>query len=105
MINGSFSVATLFGWWEGGWGHVPDASIVIVMCLCISTDITFMVPSFSGRSSLELKKIDKASQDLSIEISFSTLNRNGIILFNAKFKNGSGDFVSLAVKDGFIEFK
>ncbi|XP_076472604.1 agrin-like [Babylonia areolata] len=65
----------------------------------------FKVPSFTGHSFLKVPRITKASQDLSMEVVFQTLNKDGIVLFNAQNKDGSGDFVSLAVRDGFIEFR
>ncbi|KAH9495123.1 hypothetical protein Btru_018238 [Bulinus truncatus] len=72
--------------------------------LC-NRDSKFNTPSFSGRSHLEVRRIDKATLDLSIEISFSTLNKDGVILFHAQHKNGSGDFVSLSINDGYVEFR
>ncbi|XP_070206823.1 agrin-like isoform X2 [Littorina saxatilis] len=65
----------------------------------------FRTPSFSGRSFIEVPRIEKANEDLSIEVVFDTLNKDGIILFNAQNTDGTGDFVSLAVRDGFIEFR
>ncbi|PVD37045.1 hypothetical protein C0Q70_04038 [Pomacea canaliculata] len=65
----------------------------------------FKVPSFSGRSYIQLPHIQKASRDLSIEVVFQTLNTDGIILFNAQNPDGTGDFVSLTVNGGFVEFR
>ncbi|CAL1545990.1 unnamed protein product, partial [Lymnaea stagnalis] len=65
----------------------------------------FTTPSFSGRSHLEVRRIDKATQELSIDIVFAPLNKDGIILFNSQNKDGSGDFVSLTMNDGYVEFR
>ncbi|KAK0056845.1 agrin-like isoform X3 [Biomphalaria pfeifferi] len=65
----------------------------------------FATPSFSGRSHLEVRRIEKATQELSIEVDFSTLNKDGIILFHPQNRDGTGDFVSLAVNDGYVEFR
>ncbi|GFO16216.1 agrin [Plakobranchus ocellatus] len=72
--------------------------------LC-NSDVIFSEPSFSGRSHLELPRLEGSFKRLSIELTFTTLNDDGIILFNAKHKNGSGDFVSLSIKNGFLEFR
>ncbi|XP_067659553.1 agrin-like isoform X7 [Haliotis asinina] len=68
-------------------------------------DNAFSVPSFSGKSYLKVPRIRKANKNLNIEVVFQTLNKDGILLFNSQNKNGSGDFISLAIKDGFIEFR
>ncbi|KAL8568100.1 hypothetical protein ACOMHN_000324 [Nucella lapillus] len=65
----------------------------------------FKVPSFNGRSFIEVPRINRARTDLSVEVVFQTLNKDGIILFNAQNADGTGDFVSLAVRDGFVEFR
>lgn len=70
-----------------------------------STAAEFATPSFSGRSHLEVRRIEKATQELSIEVDFSTLNKDGIILFHPQNRDGTGDFVSLAVNDGYVEFR
>ncbi|GFR62621.1 agrin [Elysia marginata] len=67
--------------------------------------VVITTPSFSGRSHLELPRLEEANQAMSVEVTFTSLNDDGIILFNAKHKNGSGDFVSLAVRNGFLEFR
>ena len=54
---------------------------------------------------MELPRLEGAKHSLSIEVTFTSFNDDGIILFNAKFKNGSGDFVSLAVRRRFLEFR
>ncbi|KAK6177684.1 hypothetical protein SNE40_015737 [Patella caerulea] len=82
-------------------------------CLCplgktgslCKDELSFNIPSFSGKSFLKVAKIDGASKDLSIEIVFHTLNRDGILLFNAQNPDGTGDFVSLSIKDGHVEFR
>ncbi|RUS83809.1 hypothetical protein EGW08_008421, partial [Elysia chlorotica] len=67
--------------------------------------VTITTPSFSGRSHMELPRLEGGTEALSIEVTFTSFNEDGIILFNAKFKNGSGDFVSLAIRHGYLEFR
>ena len=64
-----------------------------------------MIPSFSGHSYLELRKFIHGSRDLSIEINFQPQREDGVLLYVAQFLTGGNDFVSLALKDGFIEFR
>ncbi|RWS29759.1 agrin-like protein, partial [Leptotrombidium deliense] len=40
-----------------------------------------------------------------IEIEFQTFSENGIILFNGQSLSGKGDFVSIAIHNGHVEFK
>lgn len=47
----------------------------------------------------------KAYHKLSIEIEFKTYSNNGILLYDQQKVNGLGDFVSLAIVDGFVEFR
>ncbi|KAL5014686.1 hypothetical protein ScPMuIL_008956, partial [Solemya velum] len=68
-------------------------------------EIAFTTPSFSGKSYLKLREIQGAEKDLALEIQFMTLNENGIILFSSHSPDGTGDFISLTVKDGFVEFR
>ncbi|XP_018333493.1 agrin isoform X1 [Agrilus planipennis] len=64
----------------------------------------FDVPSFDGQAYIRLKPL-KAYYKLSIEIEFKAYTNNGILLYNQQRENGQGDFVSIAVVNGFIEFR
>lgn len=62
------------------------------------------MPAFDGRSYVKLKPL-KAYHKLSIEVEFKTNAEDGIILYNQQKTNGLGDFVSLAIINGFVEFR
>lgn len=62
------------------------------------------IPSFSGKSYMEMYKLE-AYVRLSLEVEFKTFANDGIILYNGQTSSRSGDFVSLSVKDGFVEFR
>ncbi|GFY62708.1 hypothetical protein TNIN_474271, partial [Trichonephila inaurata madagascariensis] len=62
------------------------------------------MPLFSGKSYLELSKLEAYSR-LAIELEIRTLANDGIILYNGQTASGKGDYVSLAIKDGYVEFK
>ncbi|XP_036359766.1 agrin isoform X5 [Octopus sinensis] len=82
-------------------------------CLCplgtggsICKDVvSFTVPSFSGTSYLRMPQIKNATTEMRIEVEFKSLNKDGIILFNSKEEDGSGDFVSLTLNQGFVELR
>lgn len=61
-------------------------------------------PSFDGRSYIRLKPL-KAYHKLNIDVQFKTFSENGILLYDQQNADGSGDFVSLALVNGYIEFR
>nr|XP_042902800.1 agrin [Parasteatoda tepidariorum] len=62
------------------------------------------IPSFFGRSYLELPRL-QAYTRLSLELEFRTFSKDGILLYNGQTATGIGDFVSLSIKDAFVEFR
>lgn len=64
-----------------------------------------MMPSFAGRSYLELVRIHHVNKELTIEMEFRTHNNDGILIYAGQNENGQGDYVSLTVKDGHVEFR
>ena len=67
--------------------------------------MNYVVPSFSGQSYLRLDKLHHANRELSIEMDFKSLNEEGILLYSADEHDKPGDFVSLSLRDGFVEFR
>lgn len=61
-------------------------------------------PSFDGRAFIRLKPL-KAYHKLNIDVEFKTFSENGIILYDQQKMDGTGDFVSLAIINGYIEFR
>ncbi|XP_047106358.1 agrin-like [Schistocerca piceifrons] len=68
--------------------------------LCIPEDI----PAFDGNSYMRLKALE-AYNKLSIEVEFKTYESNGIILYTQQEDDGTGDYVSLAVVNGRVQFR
>ncbi|CAH1955675.1 unnamed protein product [Acanthoscelides obtectus] len=64
----------------------------------------FTTPAFYGRSYVRLKPL-KAYYKLSVEIEFKSYNEDGILLYNQQKADGLGDYVSLAIIKGFVEFR
>ncbi|XP_045484151.1 agrin isoform X4 [Pieris rapae] len=61
-------------------------------------------PSFDGSSYIRLKPL-KAYHKLNIDIEFKAFSENGVILYNQQKYDGTGDFVSLALVNGYLEFR
>ncbi|XP_017763694.1 PREDICTED: agrin-like [Eufriesea mexicana] len=64
----------------------------------------YEVPSFDGKSYVRMNRL-KAYYKFSVEVEFKTYADNGIILYNQQKSDGTGDFVSLAIVDGHIQFR
>ncbi|XP_060806535.1 agrin-like [Amyelois transitella] len=61
-------------------------------------------PFFDGSSYIRLKPL-KAYHKLNIDIEFKAFSENGVILYNQQKLDGTGDFVSLALVNGYLEFR
>lgn len=68
------------------------------------SDTPVEIPAFSGISFLELPRL-QAYTRLSLELEFRSFGGDGILLYNGQTATGAGDFVSLAVRDGYVEFR
>ena len=64
------------------------------------------IPEFQGQSYLELKGLGRtALLFLDIEIVFKAESPNGLIVYNGYTLDRVGDFISLALDGGFIEYR
>ncbi|KAK2521686.1 Agrn [Columba guinea] len=67
------------------------------------------LPEFNGFSYLELNGLQSFVPDLqdkmSIEVVFLAKNPSGMIFYNGQKTDGKGDFVSLALHDGYLEYR
>ena len=62
-------------------------------------------PFFTGRSSIELDKLAGYHKlSLELEITPYLNHQHGILIFSSQHGNGSGDFLSLALVDGYKIF-
>ncbi|CAG9855043.1 unnamed protein product [Phyllotreta striolata] len=66
--------------------------------------VQYRTPAFHGRSYARLRPL-KAYHKLSLEVEFKARSSDGVILYNQQKADGLGDFVSLAIINGFIEFR
>ncbi|KAJ8320450.1 hypothetical protein KUTeg_002037 [Tegillarca granosa] len=72
--------------------------------ICRET-VSYMIPSFSGKSYLALAEVLKPDNDITIEIGFQTYSHDGILFYSSQYRNGSGDFMSITLKNGHLEFR
>ncbi|KPP61769.1 hypothetical protein Z043_120095, partial [Scleropages formosus] len=67
------------------------------------------LPFFSGNSYLELKGLQDYGIDLqekvNITVVFLANDSNGMIFYNGQKTDGKGDFISLSLNDGVLEFR
>ncbi|CAH0382273.1 unnamed protein product [Bemisia tabaci] len=64
----------------------------------------YKIAAFNGQSYAQLHSI-KAYHKLSIEMELKTYANNGILLYDQQHEDGTGDFISLAIVNGFVEFR
>ncbi|KAL3869158.1 hypothetical protein ACJMK2_041871 [Sinanodonta woodiana] len=62
-------------------------------------------PKFYGNSYLALPVLKNAYKDLEIFMEFKPTANFGLLLFSSEFENAKADFFSLALIDGFAEFR
>ncbi|VVC30264.1 Concanavalin A-like lectin/glucanase domain,EGF-like, conserved site,Laminin G domain,Follistatin-like, N- [Cinara cedri] len=60
--------------------------------------------AFNGHSYVQLKKL-KAYHRFSLEMEFKSFSDDGILLYDQQQSDGSGDFISIAIVNKFVEFK
>uniref|UniRef100_A0AAR2L4X6 Agrin n=1 Tax=Pygocentrus nattereri TaxID=42514 RepID=A0AAR2L4X6_PYGNA len=67
------------------------------------------IPYFNGESYLELKGLHLYNHDLRQKVSMTVVllanDSNGMIFYNGQKTDGKGDFISLALNDGILEFR
>uniref|UniRef100_A0A8C2X311 Agrin n=1 Tax=Cyclopterus lumpus TaxID=8103 RepID=A0A8C2X311_CYCLU len=67
------------------------------------------MPLFNGDSYLELKGLHLYGQDLRQKVSMTVIlmanDSNGLIFYNGQKTDGKGDFISLSLNDGVLEFR
>uniref|UniRef100_A0A3P8SH97 Agrin n=1 Tax=Amphiprion percula TaxID=161767 RepID=A0A3P8SH97_AMPPE len=67
------------------------------------------MPLFNGDSYLELKGLHLYGHDLRQKVSMTVVlmanDSNGVIFYNGQKSDGKGDFISLSLNDGILEFR
>ena len=62
------------------------------------------IPNFNGNSFVELLPMENPSHKVSVEIEFKAYNSEGILLFAQQDSKMGNDFISIHLKEGFVEF-
>ncbi|XP_059489146.1 agrin-like isoform X2 [Neocloeon triangulifer] len=75
-----------------------------IQCQQVAVKKEYDIPAFDGHSFVQLKRL-KAYNKFSIEIEFKTYANDGILLYNQQKTDGTGDFISLAIVNGHVEFR
>lgn len=65
----------------------------------------FSTPEFNSTSFIRLPKLKKVERSFTIEVFFLSYSLDGLLLYNGQFKNGRGDFISLNLVDGYVQFR
>ncbi|KAG5835624.1 hypothetical protein ANANG_G00245990 [Anguilla anguilla] len=67
------------------------------------------MPSFNGDSYLEMKGLHTFGHDLQEKVNMTVVflanDSNGLIFYNGQKDDGKGDFISLGLNDGILEFR
>ncbi|XP_049782384.1 agrin-like [Schistocerca cancellata] len=66
--------------------------------------LVYRIPAFDGESYIQLECL-KAYNKLNIEMEFISYANDGLLLYNQQKEDGIGDFVSLAIIEGYVEFR
>jgi len=64
-----------------------------------------MVPAFSGRSYLRLRRLEHGHREIWVEMSFRSMQPSGVLLYTGQSSDGVGDFMALVINDRHIEFR
>ena len=83
-----------------------EISLVLYNLSYLFTGIDIHVPSFQGSSYLQFVGLRRTVLSFTeIEIVFKADDSNGLILYNGYTSDRSGDFISLGLVNGFLEYR
>ena len=78
--------------------HIPS--------VCLFPGIDIHVPSFMGQSYMQYIGLRRTVLSFAvIEITFKPEDPNGMLLYNGYTTDRSGDFISLSLIDGYLEYR
>ena len=52
-----------------------------------------------------LRQVHYVSRDVSVVMRFKPLRPDGLLLYTAQYQDGRGDFLSLSLRHGYVEFR
>lgn len=68
-------------------------------------EVQILTPEFNGSSFIKFPRLEGIRKKFSIEVSFMPKAPNGLIFYNGQMKNGKGDFISLNLARGYVQFR
>ena len=74
-------------------------------CISISKAVEIRFPRFRGTSYLALPTLRDAHRSMQINIEFKPEHYDGVVLYSGEQQTLEGDFISLALNQGFAEFR
>ena len=85
------------------------SSLRVNMCVLVVLSVGVQVrgvPMFSGQSFLQYPGLQRNTLSFTeIEIVFKPMDVDGLILYNGFSRDRTGDFIDLAMKDGYVEYR
>eukprot|EP00057_Strongylocentrotus_purpuratus_P023451 XP_011677925.1 PREDICTED: agrin [Strongylocentrotus purpuratus] len=72
--------------------------------MCTEEINKVVVPGFAGNSYMQLPSL-MMPDDSVIDVEFLTSSPDGVIFYNGQTADGRGDFISLNMRDGYLEFR
>lgn len=63
------------------------------------------IPEFVGNSYIQFPQLKNVGKAFSIDVWFMPKSPNGLLLYNGQLKNGRGDFISLLLVHGHVQFR
>lgn len=80
--------------------------IVVIQLFLVDTEyVEFGMPQFSGDSYIEASKLENVGRAFSLEIWFLPSSNNGVLVYNGQLTTGKGDFISLNLMNGHVQFR
>ena len=64
-----------------------------------------MIPSFAGRSYVQLPRLEHGHREIWIEMTFRSLQPSGVLLYTGQSADGVGDFMALVINSQYLEFR
>lgn len=81
-------------------------SIVIFTTLFPDADVDIVVPYFGGHSFLQYPGLRRTILTFAeIDVVFKPTDSDGLLLYNGYSTDRSGDFLSLALRGGYLEYR
>lgn len=86
------------------WLVIGPLMVTVITLRHFAESKLYIIPEFAGKSFLEFTRIQSFSQ-ISIKIEFKPMETEGLLLYNGEDEKTKGDFISLAMVNGHVEFR